>query len=35
MCEFPKNGVLIDEFAKRIEGLSIRSDGLAQPTFGD
>jgi len=32
MCEFPKNVILIDEFAKHLDGLSIGPDGLTEPT---
>jgi pyruvate,water dikinase len=34
MCEIPNNVVLVDEFAKRFDGLSIGSNDLTQLTLG-
>src|SRR6202012_6216362 len=34
MCEIPNNVILIDEFAKRLDGFSIGSNDLTQLTLG-
>ena len=34
MCEIPNNVVLVDEFARRFDGLSIGSNDLTQLTLG-